>query len=192
MKIASPTDDKIIIELTAEDMRSLDITYEEMNYSSAETRRVIWALLEKAGRELGRDIDPSRRMMIEAVPEISGGCMVLFTMLEKSGKSGFYIKTLGGREQSGIFEFASLTDLMDGARVMPRRLITAVHSSLYENSGRYRLMLCGDYDFSAVKRFLSEYGCTAVRGDVCCAHTREHWVTLAEGQAIERLAGQPQ
>ncbi len=192
MKIASPTDDKIIIELTPEDMRSLDITYEEMNYSSAETRRVIWALLEKAGRELGRDIDPSRRMMIEAVPEISGGCMVLFTMLEQSGKSGFYIKTLGGREQSGIFEFTSLSDLMDSARVFPERLISAAHSSLYENSGRYRLMICGDYDFAAVKRFLSEYGCIAVRGDACCAHTREHWALLAEGEAVERLGGYPQ
>lgn len=192
MKIASPTDDKIIIELTPEDMRSLDITYEEMNYSCVQTRRVIWALLERAGRELGRDIDPSRRMLIEAVPEISGGCMVLFTMLENPGRNGFYIKPLGAREQSSVFEFESLSYLMDAMRILPQELVSAARSSLYKKGEKYRLLLTGSYDFAALKRLLGEFGAGAARGEGSAAHTEEHWSLISEEKAIERLCGYPQ
>lgn len=49
-------------------MDALNITYEQMDYSNIETRRVVWTLLDRAGHELKRDIDPSGRMIIEAVP----------------------------------------------------------------------------------------------------------------------------
>ena len=60
MKINSPAEDRIIVDLTQQDMTELDITYEDMDYSTIETRRVIWTLLDKAGRILGRELDPSR------------------------------------------------------------------------------------------------------------------------------------
>ena len=70
MKIEAPEENKIVVRLTADDMTKLHITYEEMDYANIETRRVIWTLLDEARRELGRDIDPSGRMLIEALPEM--------------------------------------------------------------------------------------------------------------------------
>lgn len=81
MKIESPTGNKIIVELSEQDMLELDITYEELDYSTSETRRVIWTLLDRAGKQLGRAIDPTKRMMIEALPCRDGGCTVCFTIL---------------------------------------------------------------------------------------------------------------
>ncbi|MBO5410219.1 MAG: adaptor protein MecA, partial [Clostridia bacterium] len=78
MNIQSPAEDKIIVDLTKQDMLELEITYEEMDYSTIETRRVIWTLLDEAGKALGREFDPSRRMIIEAMPKNEGGCVLSF------------------------------------------------------------------------------------------------------------------
>lgn len=80
MKIQAPAENRITIELSARDMDALNITYEQMDYSNIETRRVVWTLLDRAGHELKRDIDPSGRMIIEAVPAGRGGCVLKFTL----------------------------------------------------------------------------------------------------------------
>ena len=79
MKINSPAEDRIIVDLTKQDMMELDITYEDMDYSTVETRRVIWTVLGEAGKALGRELDPSRRMIIEALPKRRGRlCALLY------------------------------------------------------------------------------------------------------------------
>ena len=40
MKIQAPAENRITIELSARDMDALNITYEQMDYSNIETRRV--------------------------------------------------------------------------------------------------------------------------------------------------------
>ena len=57
MKIDSNSEGKITVALSNEDMNELDITYDELDYSNIETRRVIWTLLDKAGQQLGKCID---------------------------------------------------------------------------------------------------------------------------------------
>lgn len=84
MKIEAPEENKIVVRLTADDMTKLHITYEEMDYANIETRRVIWTLLDEARRELGRDIDPSGRMLIEALPAREGGACFNLPSLSRS------------------------------------------------------------------------------------------------------------
>ena len=84
MKIQAPAENRITIELSARDMDALNITYEQMDYSNIETRRVVWTLLDRAGHELKRDIDPSGRMIIEAVPAGRGGCVLKFRRQSRS------------------------------------------------------------------------------------------------------------
>lgn len=48
MKILAPAENRITIELSARDMDALNITYEQMDYSNIETRRVVWTLLDRA------------------------------------------------------------------------------------------------------------------------------------------------
>ena len=61
MKIDSNSEGKITVALSNEDMNELDITYDELDYSNIETRRVIWTLLDKAGQQLGKTQPPSLR-----------------------------------------------------------------------------------------------------------------------------------
>lgn len=81
MKIEANGDEKLTVALSHEDMHELDITYDEMDYSNIETRRVIWTILDKARLSLGRSIDPEGRLLIEVSPLDDGGCVLYFTSL---------------------------------------------------------------------------------------------------------------
>ncbi len=79
MKIEKSGDEKIVVALTNKDLNELDITYDEMDYSNIETRRVIWTILDEACRELGEPIDTDSRLLIEVSPDEDGGCTMYFT-----------------------------------------------------------------------------------------------------------------
>lgn len=184
MKINSPAEDKIIVDLTKQDMLELDITYEAMDYSTIETRRVIWTVLGEAGRHLGRELDPSRRMIIEASPKFEGGCTLTFTILDGRKKASAQKHTLRKADDSIICDFENLDDLFRAAEELGRSDF-AVQSSLFELDGTYRLILgCSS---ESVNGMLSEFckikSCNKLLSDF----TNEHWRTLASDNAIESL-----
>lgn len=187
MKINSPAEDRIIVDLTNEDMRELDITYEDMDYSTIETRRVIWTVLDAAGKALGRDIDPSNRMIIEASPKSGGGCTLCFTILEGQ-KSRFYLRsTLRKQEKALLCEFSNLEDLYRASESL--NTVTA-KSSLYECGGKYRLIITPEAEMSRIKRHFAEF-CSAIGSKNSeCEFTREHWRLLIDGDALDRLCRQ--
>ena len=80
MRIEAITRRKIVVELSAEDMSTLDITYEALDYASVETRRVIWVILDRVRESTGCDIDPSGQLLIDAMPRPTGGCILFFTI----------------------------------------------------------------------------------------------------------------
>ena len=169
MKIASPELDKIIIELTPDDMRELDIKYEDMDYSSADTRRAFRSLLERAGRELGRSIDPAGRMMIETVPEVCGGCLVCFTMLEAPR----HMPADTGGEL--VAQFITADCLLDAAGAFSRLKIVPGHSELYADGGRYRLIIGLESEGERIKSFFAEFADFCSADALLAAETREHW-----------------
>ena len=79
MKIESNGEEKITVTLSQTDMSDLDITYDEMDYSNIETRRVIWTILDKARKTLGKSVDTDGRLLIEVSPSEDGGCILHFT-----------------------------------------------------------------------------------------------------------------
>ncbi len=182
MKIESPTEDRIIVELSAQDMRELDITYEDMDYSTSETRRVMWTLLDRAGKQLGRDIDPAKRMMIEAMPSACGGCTVSFTILDKCSAQRSIVKP----SEYLTFEFDDADCLLAAAKALV--YCGGAQSSLYTLSGRYRLCVQGVGGY-LLRRMLSEYS-QITEGRACCEATGEHWQTVTESGALEKLTAQ--
>ena len=80
MKIEAIGEEKILVALSDKDMNELDITYDEMDYSNIETRRVIWTILDEAKRSLGKPIDTNGRILIEVTPSDDGGCIMCFTL----------------------------------------------------------------------------------------------------------------
>ena len=86
MKIESRGEETVVVELTAEDMREMDITYEALDYRSVETRRVIWTILDRVKRSLGRSPETDGRLLIEAAPSEDGGCVLCFSGAPADGK----------------------------------------------------------------------------------------------------------
>lgn len=81
MKIEAIGEEKILVALSDKDLSELDITYDEMDYSNIETRRVIWTILDEAKRSLGKSIDTDGRILIEVTPSDDGGCIMCFTTM---------------------------------------------------------------------------------------------------------------
>ncbi len=190
LKIEAISDNRISVELTQQDMTELDITYEEMDYSNIETRRVIWTLLDRARETLGRDIDPCGRMLIEAVPKPEGGCTLNFTVLTSELKSPTYPGKLHFRKDSTYitFEFDSIDSLMSCAKSFVSSGRHLPVSELYSSRGQYRLLLCPGSEPKAVKSFFSEYGFLCGEGNLHAEFTREHWELITLDNAIEKLA----
>lgn len=185
MNIQSPAEDKIIVDLTEQDMLELEITYEDMDYSTIETRRVIWTVLDEAGKALGREFDPSRRMIIEATPKSEGGCILSFTILDSRRKYLPQKQLLKKQHRNLICEFEN-TDLLYKA-VESLKTAGCAESSLYESGGRYRLIISDAADPAQLKNRLCEFGKTKSADSLACCFTKEHWHELIAENAIDRL-----
>ncbi len=174
MNIHSTGKDTFFVELSKKDMQELDITYEEMDYSKIETRRVIWTIIEKARDNLGRDIDPSGNLIIEAASDSSGGCILNFTVVRRKRRAEDrqpprLTKTAGGI----IYEFENADNLLDLiSRIRkPGRLTKAV---LFSKDEKFRLLvekLPGEEE----RRLLEEYAEPLGNDSLTVAHTLEYW-----------------
>jgi len=167
MKINSPNKAKIIVELTNDDMRELDITYENMDYSNIETRRVIWTILDKARHELHRDIDPSGKMTIETIPLDTGGCVIFFTVNDLS--ENIRAKISSNEE---VYEFENLDSVIDLYSAIKDDFPTG---RLYtDNKGKFRLITPADDRFRTKIR-LREYSHLCRESKLTAEITKEHW-----------------
>ena len=185
MQINSPAENRIIVELSAQDMQELDITYEEMDYSTIETRRVIWTVLDAAGKALGREFDPSGKMIIEAMPHSTGGCTLCFTLPD-----GFHVKSkkplLKKQPSSIICDFDSLDNLYKAAECF-NSLSVSAESSLYEDSGVYRLIVYSPFEMLSLIKYFSEFGKCKKGSALEEEFTREHWHLLAACNALSKI-----
>lgn len=190
MKIEAPEENKIIVRLTADDMTRLHITYEEMDYANIETRRVIWTLLDEARRELGRDIDPSGRMLIEALPAGEGGCVLQFTVMAQEARpQPARHLTMKKTRAPLIYEFPSAQLLLDAAESVQRLGIHPPESELYRQAHSYRLIVSAAASAELLSIALSEFGSLCDQGELPAAFTREHWQSVCGHRALERIGG---
>lgn len=167
MKINSPNKAKIIVELTCDDMTELDITYENMDYSNIETRRVIWTILDKARLELGRDIDPSGKLTIETIPLEKGGCVIFFTLNDKCTA---LTKAVTKNEE--VFEFDNIDNVIDLISSLKNYSLSG---DLYsDNKGKFRLITPSDERLNA-QITLNEYSHPCREGKLAAEITKEHW-----------------
>ncbi len=182
MNITVQAENTICIELTSQDMTELDITYEELDYSNIETRRVLWTLLDEAKHTLGRDIRLTQKMLIEAVPDENGGCRIYFSVAEEPfGKSGKkqLIKLTGTKT---VCQSVSIDNIGALSQVLQKNNCIS-KSELYTDGEKYRLIVCQKPSFTGdLTAVLREY-C-----DICdtssASYTSEHWKLLASPDAV--------
>jgi negative regulator of genetic competence, sporulation and motility len=170
MKIESVNENCFYILLSDEDMTDLGISFEELDYSNIETRRVIWTLLEEARNTLGRDIDPRERMLIE-VSKNMRGCKIEFTL----GKNGDFGKLKIKKESpflNAFFkDFSVLCSFFENCR--PEKMLN--ESEIYKYKGGYALILVPKTGFKTKLRlFVGEYAVLLPDTPVFSSQLKEH------------------
>lgn len=180
--IISQTDNRICVRLTNEDMLELDITYEELDYSNIETRRVLWTLLDEARHKLGRNIHIAQKMLIEAMPADDGGCVIWFTVTdEKSAVNGKkqLVKLTGSL-------VICMSDNIDNMSELAKVLSASGKisgSELFSDGKHYRMILRPDISCSEnIEAVICEF-CDICDSSVA-AGTYEHWKLLASPDAV--------
>lgn len=176
MKIESPNSSKIIVELSDEDMSNLDITYDELDYSNIDTRRVIWTILAKARKYLGRDIDPSGKMTIETLPSAQGGCVILFTVPEGADATCRRLPIKMCCE-SPVYEFKNIDDVIDLYSCLKKtESADCLKAGLYfDGEKKYRLVFERMPDTGEIKNTVKEYALFCGQGEDHAARTKEFW-----------------
>lgn len=176
--LISQIENKICVELTREDMTELCITYDELDYSNIETRRVLWTLLDNARQALGKEISLTQKMLIEALPKKDGGCAIFFTL--SKGHGAKLIKPCDTVLCQG--DYNSIYDLCK--RLFEEELITS--SELFSKDDKLRLFIKSQPDLRDRAYALCCEYCDVI--DIKqIAQTREHWQNLIEKDAVEIL-----
>ena len=165
---------KFIAELSDKDMNDLDITYEEMDYSNIETRRVIWLVIDKIRETSGCDIDPSGNLLIEAVADSEGGCVLCFTVTEKrravpQHKAPVLKKNRGG----AVYEFESMDSLLDMIKTVGYKNLSG-KCRVFKSDGHVRLIMSRLPGLNE-KKSIEEFGQFIGQDDYLTALTAEHW-----------------
>lgn len=187
MRIEVQDDCRIAVELTKDDMSELDITYEDLDYSNIETRRVLWTVLDEASHTIGCDINLSERMLIEAVPATAGGCIIYFTVLPKShGTTG--TKIIKRDDGAVICDIPKLDDLFAACAMLKQKGYDQ-KSELYAKDNKYRLVLYpAPADETTMETMLCEFGNVLNHHKThTLSHMEEYWNLLASPDAIAKF-----
>lgn len=83
MKLYRQSESEIRIRLTKEDLASYSMTVDDLDYDSAQGKRVIWELFDRARQETGFEAD-GEKIYIQLYPTERGGCDLFVTKLESA------------------------------------------------------------------------------------------------------------
>lgn len=181
MKIDSNNNGKITVALSPEDMNELDITYDELDYSNIETRRVIWTILDKAGQTLGKSIDTNSRLLIEVAPLNEGGCVLHFTFLPFSDlktKKRLIMKKEAEPVLFTAFDESAFLDSFKALRALSER-VKSVESYKYKN--KFHFVIYPELTFSdSIIFVLCEFG-------ECLTCSRDEIANICEYGLSQRI-----
>ena len=184
--IISQTDNRICIRLTKADMHELDITYEELDYSKVETRRVIWTLLDEARQRLGRNIHIAQKMLIEAMPDKDGGCVIWFTVSDEKVSQNGKKQLVRLTDSQIVCMSDNIDNIIELSRVLSSSGKIPV-SELFTDGRRYRMILRSDFSYPENSQAVICEFCDICDSSVA-ADTYEHWKILASPDAVGILS----
>ena len=140
MEVLAP--DRLKILLGGEDLTKFDISFNELDYSKAQTKRVVWQLLDKARKETGFDAT-NGRLMIEALPALDGGCVLYVTLLAKNDlltPKRICMKRI--KSSPYVLEFEDAQAMLSAAvRLYCYCKPDIEKSALYNLKGRYMMLI---------------------------------------------------
>ncbi len=186
MNIDMPHSDKLEFRLDSRDLSELNITFDELDYSNAQTRRVVWTLVDIARKNLHTDFDLTGGLLVEVFPEKHGGCRLCITSLPKEKQN----VNIVARQVFTTYVFElSADDLLDLARQIKKLPATSDDGELFSNGDKFRLIVPLPDSQRHLKALINEYGVLKGDDEFTLSYTREHWQSVISRKALKRLRG---
>ncbi len=149
MNIVVVNEYRVEAELTGEELESLGVSFEKLDYADVETRRVIQTVLGEI-RDAGVDFSLSGRVLIEA-QRLPDGCRFCFSLLEDAAPG---LRQLIKRPRLPcVLVCEDRTALRRGLR----RLAPVAGTTVYARGDRFYIYVRADADETALCR-AAEFG----------------------------------
>lgn len=179
MNIHQNKDNRIIIELSKDDMQTYNIEFCDLDYNDKKTRELLNDLIFLAEIQLDRDFSDFNKLSVDVLPEDGGGCIILLTL-----KSSVKAAKINPKQPSGgllceLFSPQSIFLLAKNLSVKKQKIIS---SRLYLVDGNRYAAVVKPYflNFDEMFGFLSEYGNVRLTTSASCAYFAEHSKLLSD------------
>lgn len=189
LKIEKINEDKLIITLDINDLKSKNIDATSFLHNSPETQDLFWDVMQEAEKEYGFNIDES---MIRVDAHISNSGLYTLIVTKSSNKLDFLpIKNFDTKAKNiklkrktssnygmSIYSFENFDDLVAYSRVSEIK----TNSSLYVLNKKFYLSTI-EKDSS-----ISEYASIVLNPEIMISKIHEYGKTIYKNNAIENLS----
>lgn len=165
------------IVLSPEELDSLKLYPDNLDYEDPITRRILTGLLQRAADQTGLRLETGE-FLVET-GQSSGNTVLTITQKKKETVP----------EQIQVCRFDGCEEMLSGCiKLAVSGRCSGRHSSLYVWKGSYYLVICpGSEQSEAVRGLLLEYGHCALHGFLAAGTLFEHAACLLEEEALETL-----
>ncbi len=186
MVIETISSNTIKIILNENDMSLYDISFDKLDRSNPETKRLLIDLIDNIKDEKNIDLS-SERLFVEAFPKDDGGCLLYLSILNSNvkvtpEKSSLY-NTL-------ICKIDSPEVLLSVTSKIYEMFNHILHNSeLYYSDGTYQLILqIFKKADKKLKTILGEFCQISGNGEIEASAIREHYTCIFPINAIEEIS----
>ena len=190
---------KLKILLNAQDLDEFELSAEELDYSSTETKRMFWDILSRAKKRTGFDTD-GHRVLVQLYPSKDGGCEVFVTKIiplceETDGcpalENPRKKKKSPSKTSYTVFSFETLKALSSACRGLLRTGYNGDSFAYIDEKKRWYLLLA-DLDFSGYTpmdeySFLLEFG-SIENTETYKSYLSEHGKQICGSDAVQKLS----
>lgn len=191
-------DEKTVkVLLSRIDMNNYHLTYDEMDYRSPDTKKVLLRLLDEVKRQIKIDLS-SGKLFIEAFPYVDGGCILYVNLLDPSATRETAKTAKRNIHSFSNAEFPLIITITGVKRLgaLCSSLTSHCHSLILDSelflsnnsTDSYSLLLhTGLLLNDELVHVANEFLCSYKKGAIAAAHVREHGCSLIEKNAVPLL-----
>lgn len=173
-------DNKIKVTVSEKDQAEFGVTYESMNYSDANTRRLCEKIMHRAGKEIGFRTGGAK-LLVEARQTGNGNVTLYLSRIEPKAEEE--------KRFSGIAAFEDMNGVMDCCKIFEGFLPSLKANSLYRLNGKYYLyfeIIQKRKNAEQLWKTILEFGEKANMGK---GFLSEHGECLCPKEFIEKMSG---
>lgn len=172
------SEDRVLITLRQEDIKTLGLELDHLSPQNPEHEKKLKKLLLLACLDAGIDAR-GRRFLLEALPCKSGYFLLVYAQRVHSGRR-YRIKK---QTTLPACVFSSYDDMLDGIRALTKALPRIPSHTLYEYRGQCVLIFSYPMLSKQAEHILSEYGAVREFSALTLAHIAEYGTVLIKDNA---------